>query len=215
MGQPQIIVSIWDGEPDTKNNNNYLGCGVCIAEDKVLTSKHVLHPRNKGEVPAERLYTGLSAVRDGGMPVDSVAHHPDRDISILLLKQPHQKEIVTTNPVNLRAGQEVFLLAYNMAESCLKGPVSVGLVNWAKPDTWEFHTRPSHGMSGGAVLQDDGTYTVVYQITATNLGGGLGEYDLVDVFELPANAITLNSAVAPLLLIHSTVSSFRIIPKSP
>ncbi len=49
-------------------------------------------------------------------------------------------------------------------------------------------------VNGPATLEADGTYTVVYTITATNTGG-LGVYDLVDTF-LPGAGITLNTATA-------------------
>ena len=43
------------------------------------------------------------------------------------------------------------------------------------------------------VLEADGTYTVVYTITATNGGEGPGMYDMTDTFS-PATGITLDSA---------------------
>ena len=50
-------------------------------------------------------------------------------------------------------------------------------------------------VDGPAVLQGDGSYDVIYTITATNSGDGPGMYDLVDTFSLGAG-ITLNSATA-------------------
>ena len=47
---------------------------------------------------------------------------------------------------------------------------------------------------GSALLEADGTFTVVYTITATNTGGP-GVYDLVDTFS-PGSGITLNTATA-------------------
>jgi hypothetical protein len=47
---------------------------------------------------------------------------------------------------------------------------------------------------GTAVMEANGTYTVVYSITATNTGGP-GMYDLVDAFS-PGSGITLNTATA-------------------
>jgi len=47
---------------------------------------------------------------------------------------------------------------------------------------------------GSAVLEANGTYTVVYTITASN-SGGPGTYDLVDMFS-PGTGITLNTASA-------------------
>jgi len=49
-------------------------------------------------------------------------------------------------------------------------------------------------VNGGATLEPNGTYTVVYTITATNTGGQ-GVYDLVDAFS-PGAGITLNTATA-------------------
>ncbi|MGA9572538.1 MAG: hypothetical protein WBS20_01180, partial [Lysobacterales bacterium] len=49
-------------------------------------------------------------------------------------------------------------------------------------------------VNGGATLEADGTYTVVYTITATNTGG-TGSYDVVDAFS-PGDGITLNTATA-------------------
>jgi len=49
-------------------------------------------------------------------------------------------------------------------------------------------------VNGPVTLEDDGTYTVVYTITATNTGGP-GVYDLVDTFS-PGSGITLNTAEA-------------------
>ena len=46
-----------------------------------------------------------------------------------------------------------------------------------------------------AALQGNGTYTVVYTITATNNGQGPGYYDLNDAFS-PGTGITLNTATA-------------------
>lgn len=51
---------------------------------------------------------------------------------------------------------------------------------------------------GSAVLQGDGSYTVTYTITATNLGGGPGIYNLLDTFS-PGTGITLNTATATYL----------------
>jgi uncharacterized repeat protein (TIGR01451 family) len=53
-------------------------------------------------------------------------------------------------------------------------------------------------VNGPAQLQPNGTYTVLYTITATNLGGGPGVYDLVDTFS-PGSGITLNTATAAYL----------------
>ncbi|MFC1701483.1 beta strand repeat-containing protein [Pseudomonadota bacterium] len=50
---------------------------------------------------------------------------------------------------------------------------------------------------GSAVLETNGTYTVVYSITATNAGGP-GMYDLVDAFS-PGSGITLNTVTASYL----------------
>ena len=146
MAQPQIIVSLWDGEPQP-DKKNYLGCGVCVAPDKVLTAKHVSCPVGKPEIPVARLRAGLSAIREGGMLIHSIEHHPERDISLLLLKRPHEKPFVNCNAAAaLEEGGEVELLAYNMAEACLKGPIPVRLTNWSQPNSWEFHTRtrPRH-----------------------------------------------------------------------
>ena len=49
-------------------------------------------------------------------------------------------------------------------------------------------------VTGGPTLEANGTYTVVYTITATNTGGP-GSYDVVDTFS-PGAGITLNTAVA-------------------
>ena len=49
-------------------------------------------------------------------------------------------------------------------------------------------------VTSGPVLEANGTYTVVYTITATNTGGP-GSYDVVDTFS-PGAGITLNTAVA-------------------
>jgi hypothetical protein len=49
-------------------------------------------------------------------------------------------------------------------------------------------------VTSGPTLEADGSYTVVYTISATNTGGA-GEYDLVDTFS-PGDGITLNTAVA-------------------
>ncbi|MCF6262897.1 MAG: hypothetical protein L3J24_04845 [Xanthomonadales bacterium] len=53
-------------------------------------------------------------------------------------------------------------------------------------------------VNGPATLENDGTYTVVYTVTATNTGQGPGVYDLVDTFS-PAAGITLNTATAAYL----------------
>ncbi len=49
-------------------------------------------------------------------------------------------------------------------------------------------------VASGPTLEVDGTYTVVYTITASNTGGP-GTYDVVDTFS-PGSGITLNSAIA-------------------
>jgi hypothetical protein len=51
-------------------------------------------------------------------------------------------------------------------------------------------------VNGPAALQPDGTYTVVYTITASNSGEGPGVYDLVDVFT-PGVGITLTAGTPP------------------
>jgi len=48
-------------------------------------------------------------------------------------------------------------------------------------------------VNGAATLELNGTYTVVYTVTATNGGQGAGVYDLTDTFSPPA-AVTFNSA---------------------
>ncbi len=50
-------------------------------------------------------------------------------------------------------------------------------------------------VNGPAVLQGNGSYNVVYTVTATNTGQGPGVYDLVDTFT-PPTGVTLNSATA-------------------
>jgi hypothetical protein len=47
--------------------------------------------------------------------------------------------------------------------------------------------------SGPTFNAGPGTYTVVYRVTASNTGQGIGSYDLVDTFS-PATGITLSSA---------------------
>jgi uncharacterized repeat protein (TIGR01451 family) len=51
-------------------------------------------------------------------------------------------------------------------------------------------------VSSAPVLQGDDTFTVVYQITATNSGGGPGVYDLNDVFGVPAG-VTVTPTPVP------------------
>jgi len=48
-------------------------------------------------------------------------------------------------------------------------------------------------VNGPATLEANGTYTVVYTVTATNGGEGAGVYDLADTFS-PAAGVTFNSA---------------------
>lgn len=171
MAQPQIIVSLWDGEPQP-DKKNYLGCGVCVAPDKVLTAKHVPCPVGKQEIPFARLRAGLSGIREGGMLIHSVEHHPERDISLLVLRRPHEKPVVACNATaTLQEGGQVELLAYNMAEACLKGPIPVNLTNWSQPDSWEFHTEPAHGMSGGAVLLDNKLVGIIQARDDSQNGG--------------------------------------------
>lgn len=155
MDQPQIIVSLWDGEPDTETKQNYLGCGVCVASNKILTAKHVVCPEGMPEISAKQIHAGLSGTRENGIPGEDVIHCRERDISLLVLKQPHGKtEVECNTSVQLATSQQVELLAYNNQERCLKGPFPVPLTNWVKPDGWEFHTEPAPGMSGGAALLD-------------------------------------------------------------
>jgi len=52
-------------------------------------------------------------------------------------------------------------------------------------------------VNGPATLEGDGTYTVVYTITASNMGGP-GTYDLVDTFS-PGAGISLNTATVDYL----------------
>ncbi len=152
MDLSDIIVSLWDGLP---NQGTFLGSGVCIAPDKVLTAKHVICPASGKEVPANRIKAGMVR-RDPGMPIKSLHHYPDRDITLLNLIQPHNKTQAGCNSnVTLKQGMVVELLGYDNSPSGgdtkrFQSTLSI----WAEPDSWKFHTQPSHGMSGGAVLWD-------------------------------------------------------------
>ncbi|QTR49521.1 S1 family peptidase [Candidatus Thiothrix anitrata] len=169
MDLSDIIVSLWDGLP---NQGTFLGSGVCIAPDKVLTAKHVICPES-GEVPAKSLKVGMVR-RDPGMPIKEVKHHPDRDISLLTLAQPHNKTQVGCNSgITLAQGLDVELLGYDNSPSGgdtkrFGSTLSI----WAAPDSWKFHTQPSHGMSGGAVLAN-GTLIGIIQAKSDSQNAGI------------------------------------------
>jgi hypothetical protein len=97
---------------------------------------------------------------------------------------------------------------YNVAEAAVAGWVGVGVCSDGSPAgavdlapgevvtcTFTNTETPTINLvktASGPVLQADGTYTVIYTITATNAGGP-GVYDLTDTFS-PAAGITLNTA---------------------
>ncbi len=149
MDLSDIIVSLWDGLP---NQGTFLGSGVCIAPDKVLTATHVICP-DSGEVPADRIKVGMVR-RDPGMPITNVQHHPNRDITLLTLTWEHKKTVVKCHlKATLEQGQAIELLGYdNSASGGDTKRFNSTLSIRAEPDSWKFHTQPSHGMSGGAVL---------------------------------------------------------------
>jgi uncharacterized repeat protein (TIGR01451 family) len=51
-------------------------------------------------------------------------------------------------------------------------------------------------VDGPPTLEMDGTYTVVFTVTATNLGGGIGTYDVIDDTSMTGTGITVNTASA-------------------
>jgi hypothetical protein len=154
------IVSIWSGKP---NQGEYLGCGVCITPDMIITAGHVIHEK-------EDLYVGLIPGRDSGISVNHIERHKidtkaqgkPRDIALVTLSGEHGK------PTNLcsfskvfTAGAVVTLVAYNSSEKCVKGPVDVTINNWAEPGSWELNTELSPGMSGGGVFFQGGFVGVI------------------------------------------------------
>ena len=68
MKQFDIIVSLWNGSP---NSGKYLGCGVCIAPDLILTTKHVVKSFSPKNIRA-----GLISDRDSGLSVKHIELHP-------------------------------------------------------------------------------------------------------------------------------------------
>jgi hypothetical protein len=158
-----------------------------------LTAKHVPCPVGKQEIPFARLRAGLSGIREGGMLIHSVEHHPERDISLLVLRRPHEKPVVACNATaTLQEGGQVELLAYNMAEACLKGPIPVNLTNWSQPDSWEFHTEPAHGMSGGAVLLDNKLVGIIQARDDSQNGGIIIPLSAIHAF------LAANLSIAPI-----------------
>jgi len=148
MTQPNIIVNL-----RYKNSKENLGSAVAVASDKVLTATHVIKPGGN-ELPVSDYEATLLGYRES-LSVKEIRHYPDRDISLITLCLEHRKTVVTCDfESRMEEGLEVQLLACNTQENCIKGPFNVQLINRTEPDGWEFHTLPTHGMSGGAVLLD-------------------------------------------------------------
>ena len=141
------VISLWSGKP---NQGQYLGCGVCITPERAITAFHVVDGINIGE-----LFVGLIPDRDTGLSVCKVYQHDDgRDIAIIELSRPHGKPICPCDfSATLSAGSDIELLAYHKEEGAIREGIAVNLSNWVEPNTWEFHTWPAKGMSGGGALR--------------------------------------------------------------
>ncbi|MEA1934265.1 MAG: serine protease [Thermodesulfobacteriota bacterium] len=178
MKQFDIIVSLWNGSP---NNGKYLGCGVCIAPDRILTAKHLV----KDFLPTN-IFAGLIPDRDSGLPVKHMELHQERDVSVLTLARVHKKQAIPCNLTpSLKQGKDIQLLAYNKTEKCTKGPIKVDLSNWVKPCGWEFHTQPVPGMSGGAALRKGQLVGIIQARDNTENSGIIIPLDAIKDFLAP------------------------------
>lgn len=122
MKQFDIIVSLWNGLP---SRGEYLGCGVCIAPDLILTAKHIVK-----SFPPTNIFAGLIPDRDSGLPVKHIEPHLQRDVAVLALAREHKKQAIPCNLTpGLEQGKDIQLLAYNKTEKCTKGPIKVDLSN--------------------------------------------------------------------------------------
>lgn len=159
MPAKDTIVSFWDGLP---NKGQYLGCGVCIAPDTVLTAYHVLAPKNAEnkhiEVPQQQLRVGRVPIGDAGLPVKAVHHHEKRDISLVILNDQHNKlnaELAIDAELAIQCKVDVLGIDNSASGNHSLKVFSTALSSKSvelNAEGWKFHSEPSHGMSGGGVF---------------------------------------------------------------
>jgi len=173
MEEKKCIVSIFaDGIP---NVGIYKGCGVCIGERLIITVEHVIRGLNKSQITI-----GAIPDHDKGMKVSEIFIHPEKDIAILKLHHPHQKDILSCLMEEEPVHNKVYsLLTYNQGEGGIKIRPDIHITNSIREGGWEITHGPNPGESGGAVLSDGKLIAI---LRAEDIGEKTGL--IVSLFEI-------------------------------